>query len=92
MHSEGYSTQFVCVCVCVCVCYLANRYAVNVQVQSKIRIESKCGTEGFCFVDFAKNNLFKSNGVICSPQRTLTFSTASRYMYIRRFSTTTGDY
>ena len=20
MHSEGYSTQFVCVCVCVCVC------------------------------------------------------------------------
>ena len=33
--------------VCVCVCYLANCYAVNVQVQSKIRIESKCGTERF---------------------------------------------
>ena len=29
------------------VCYLANSYAVNVQVQSEIRIESKCGTEGF---------------------------------------------
>ena len=27
--------------VYVCVCYLANSYAVNVHVQSKIRIESK---------------------------------------------------
>ena len=37
----------VCVCVCECVCYLANRYAVNAQVQSKIRIECKCATKGF---------------------------------------------
>ena len=39
----------LCVCACVseCVCYLANSYADNVQVQSKIRIERKCGTEGF---------------------------------------------
>ena len=33
--------------VCVCVCYLANSYAVNAQVQSKIRIECKCATKGF---------------------------------------------
>ena len=75
------------VCVCECVCYLANSYAVNAQVQSKIRIECKCAAKGFWFVDFAKNTLFKSYGVICSPQRTLTVSTARRY--IRR---TTGDY
>ena len=37
----------VCVCVRVCVCYLANSYAVNAQVQSKIRIECKCATKGF---------------------------------------------
>ena len=29
-------------------------------------------------MDFAKNTLFKSYGVICSPQRTLTVSTARR--------------
>ena len=33
--------------VCECVCYLANSSAVNVRVQSKIRIESKRGTKGF---------------------------------------------
>ena len=33
--------------VCECVCYLANSYAVNAQVQSKIRIECKCATKGF---------------------------------------------
>ena len=79
----------LCVCVCVCewVCYLANSYAVNAQIQSKIRIECKCATKGFWFVDFAKNTLFKSYGVICSLQQTLTVSTARRY--IRR---TTGDY
>ena len=32
MRSEGYSTQFVCACVSECVCYLANSYAVNIQV------------------------------------------------------------
>ena len=37
----------VCACVRVCVCYLANSYAVNAQVQSKIRIECKCATKGF---------------------------------------------
>ena len=37
----------LCVCVCVCVCYLANSYAVNVRVQSKVRIESKCSLEAF---------------------------------------------
>ena len=37
----------LCACVSECVCYLSNSYAVNVQVQSKMRIESKCGTEGF---------------------------------------------
>lgn len=42
---EGYSTQLVCMCVCLC--YLANSCAVNVQVESKIQIERKCGTEGF---------------------------------------------
>ena len=90
MRSEGYSTQFVCmcvyVCVCVCVCYHANSYAINVQVQSEIPIESKCGTEGFWYVDFAKNTLFKRYSIICSPQRTLTVSTASR------IHQTTGDY
>ena len=68
----------VCAWVSECVCYLANSYADNVQVQSKIRIERKCGTEGFWFVDFAKNTLFKRYGVICLPQRTLTVWTASR--------------
>ena len=31
-------------------------------------------------MDFAKNTLFKSYGVICSPQRTLTVLTARRYI------------
>ena len=35
------------VCVCVCVCHLANSNVINVWVQSKIRIKSKCGIEGF---------------------------------------------
>jgi len=48
MCSKDYSTQFVCVYVyTVSVCYLANSYTVNVQVQSKIRIESKYSAEGF---------------------------------------------
>ena len=72
------------VCLSVWVCYLANSYAVNAQVQRKIGIESKCSSEVW-LVDFAKNTLFKSYGVICSRQRTLTVSTASRY--IRRLET-----
>ena len=44
----------VCVCACVCVCYLANSYAVNAQVQSKIR-NALLKVYG---VDFAKLECF----------------------------------
>ena len=46
-HAQRGLQYSVCLSVCERVCYLANSCAVNVQVQRKIRIESKCGTKGF---------------------------------------------
>ena len=84
MHSEGYSTQFVCACVCVSVTLLT---ATPLTYRDKVRYESNANALlKVLFVDFAKNTLFKRYGVICSPQRTLTVSTASR-IYQK-----TGDY
>ena len=56
--------------VCVSVSSLTAT-AVNVRVESKVRIESECGTEGFRLVDIAKNTLFKSYGVIYTPPTNL---------------------
>ena len=81
-HAQRELQYSVCVCVCVCVrecvCYLAiNSYTV-IQVQSKIRIKSKINAVQKIFDWWISLTFFKSYGVICSPQRTLTVSTASR--------------
>ena len=96
MHAQQGLQYSVCLSVCVCVSEsvssLTATLLTHAQVQRKIRIESKCGTEDFWLMDSAKNTLFKSYGVIWSPQRTLTVSTESTCRYIRRFLITTGDY
>ena len=70
----------VYLCVCESVTSLT---AMLLTHRYKVRYESNANA----LLKVTKITLFKSYGVICSPQRTLTISTARRY--IRR---TTGDY
>ena len=50
---EGYGTLFVCVCVC----YKVTSYAICLNVQSNIPMESKRCFLDFSLVNFAKNFL-----------------------------------